>query len=145
MTSKAELTEQERDLVREAPVDAATIVITADKGGMVKETFALAKAYGEARKQHGNSQLLDELVATRPEHDRTRHHSFEELKDHGLQVVRDAVALLEAKATPEELADYRAFVLGLTDRVARRHEEHGVAISPPEQAAIDEIRGALGA
>ena len=31
------------------------------------------------------------------------------------------------------------------DRVARRHEEHGTAISAKEQAAIDEITAALGA
>jgi hypothetical protein len=144
MTGKADLAEQEWDLVRTAPVSAGMVVITADKGGTMKETFAMAKAYGEARKQHGNSQLLDELVAARPEHDRTRYRSFDELKTHGLQTIREAVALLEAKATPEEVGDYRRFIQGLVDRVARRHEEEGTEISPAEQAAIDEIDEALG-
>src|SRR3954469_24756208 len=144
MTGKADFAEQEWDLVRTGPVSAGMIVVTADKGGTLKETFALAKAYGEARKQHGNSQLLDELVSARPEHDHTRYRSFDELKTHGLQTVREAVALLEAKATPEEVEDYRRFIRGLVDRVARRHEEDGTEISPAEQAAIDEIGGALG-
>ena len=48
--------------------------------------------------------------------------------------------LLVAKAQ-----DYRRFIGSLMDRVARRHEEHGTAISAKEQAAIDEITAALGA
>src|SRR3954453_17172571 len=135
MTTKADFSEQEWDLIRQAPVDAGTVVITADQGGMTRETFAMAKAYAEARTQHGNSQLLDELVSARPERDHTRHHSFEELRDHALQTVRDAVALLEAKASSEEVEGYRRFVASLMDRVARRHEEAGAAISAKEQAA----------
>jgi hypothetical protein len=144
MTTKADFSEQEWDLIRQAPVDAGMVVITADQGGMMRETFAMAKAYAEARTQHGNSQLLDELVSSRPERDHTRYHSYDELKDHALQVVRDAVALLEGKATADEVGDYRRFIGSLMDRVARRHEEHGTAISAKEQAAIDEVAAALG-
>jgi hypothetical protein len=144
MTTKADFSEQEWDLVRQAPVDAGMVVITADQGGMTRETFAMAKAYAEARAQHGNSELLDEIVSARPERDHTRYHSFGELKEHALQTVRDAVALLEGKATAEEVDDYRRFIESLMDRVARRHEEHGTAISAKEQAAIDEITAALG-
>ena len=144
MTGKADFTEQEWELVREAPTSAGMIVVTAARGGTMRETFAMAKAYTEAREQHGESQLLDEVVASKPEVDHTHYHSFEELKQAGLQRVRDAMALLEAKATPEEVADYRRFVLALADRVASRHEEGGVAVSPGEQAAIDEIAAALG-
>jgi hypothetical protein len=145
MTTKADFSEQEWDLIRQAPVDAGMVVITADQGGMTRETFAMAKAYAEARTQHGNSQLLDEIVSARPERDHTRYHSFGELKEHALQTVRDAVALLEGKASAEEVEDYRRFIGSLMDRVARRHEEHGTAISAKEQAAIDEITAALGA
>ena len=144
MTTKADFSEQEWDLIREAPVVAGTVVITADRGGMTRETFAMAKAYAEARTQHGNSELLDEIVSARPERDHTRHHSFDELKEHALQTIRDAVALLEGKASPDEVEDYRRFIGSLMDRVARRHEEHGTAISAKEQAAIDEITAALG-
>src|SRR3954453_13227876 len=110
MTTKADFSEQEWDLIREAPLDAGMVVVTADHGGTTRETFAMAKGYAEARKQHGNSQLLDELVSARPERDHTRYRSFEELKTHGLQTVRDAVSLLEDKASPEEVEDYRRFV-----------------------------------
>jgi hypothetical protein len=145
MTGKADFTEQEWDLVRSAPVSAGMIAITAEHGGMMRETFAMAKAYGEARQQHGKTQLVDELVVSKPERDHTRFHSFDELKRHGLDTVREAIALLEGKAQPDEVEEYKRFILALVDRVARRHEEHGTAISPAEQAAIDEITVALGA
>ena len=50
----------------------------------------------------------------------------------------------EEKAQPDEVEEYKRFVLALADRVAQRHEEHATAVSPNEQAAIDEIAGALG-
>src|SRR4051794_41941869 len=86
---------------------AGLIVAAADRGGMVRETFAMGKAYGEARKQHGNSELLDAIVAAKPERDHTRFHSYDELKRHGLQLLQEAVATLEGHATAEEVDEYR--------------------------------------
>jgi hypothetical protein len=106
------------ELVLEAPTSAGMIVITAQRGGTFRETIAMAKSYVEARKQHGDSELLDEIVAAKPERDDMRYHSVEELKEHGLQHLRDAVAVLERKATPEEVEGYRRFVLTLADNVA---------------------------
>jgi hypothetical protein len=58
--------------------------------------------------------------------------------------IRDAVGVLETKATPDEVNDYRRFVLTLSDHVANAHREDGVAVSPGEQAAIADITEALG-
>jgi hypothetical protein len=105
----------------------------------------MAKAYGEARKEHGNSQLLDEIVAAKPERDHTHFHSFEELKAQGLQHLRDSVALLEKKAaTPEEVEEYRRFILTLSNKVASAHREHGQDVSESEQKSIRDISDALG-
>jgi hypothetical protein len=145
MTSKTEFTEQEWDLVLTGPPMAGMIVAMADHGGMMRETLAMAKAYGEARKQHGKSELLDEIVTVKPERDHTKFHSYDELKRHGTQVLQDAVATLAGKATADEVEDYRQFVLNLARRVAERHEEHGERISPAEQTALDELAVALGA
>ena len=145
MTTKADLTPEDWETVREGPPLAGMIVVTAQRGGMFRETIAMAKAYAEARGQHGASELLDDLVAAKPEIDHTRHHSYEELKQHGLERLREAVAVLERAATPDEVEDYRRFVVGLAERVAGAHREDGVAVSDAERAAIDEISGALGA
>jgi hypothetical protein len=121
------------------------ILITAESGGTFRETFALARAYADARKQHGESQLLDEIVSERPEFDRHRYGSDEELRSEGLQRLGEAVALLRAKATPEELEDYREFVIAVATKVASAHKEDGQEMSPSEQAALNEIRVRLEA
>jgi hypothetical protein len=144
MTTKAAFTPEEWTVVLEGPPTAGMIVITAAHGGMIRETVAMSKAYAEARAQHGESELLDEIVAAKPHVDHTRYHSPEELKEHGLEHLRNAVALLGGKATPEERDDYQRFVLNLAGKVAAAHKEHGQAVSPAEAAAIEEITAALG-
>jgi hypothetical protein len=54
------------------------------------------------------------------------------------------VAALEARATPQEVDDYRRFVVGLVERVAHAHREDGQEVSDAERAAIERIQGALG-
>ena len=144
MTTKAAFSEEEWTVVAQAPTSAGMIVLTAAHGGTFKETFAMSKAYAEARSQHGNSELLDDLVGSKPKVDRSHSHSPEELRAGGLQHVRDAVALLESKATPEEVADYRQFVLTLANKVAAAHSEDGQSVSPAETDALQEIETALG-
>jgi len=144
MTGRADFTEDEWELLREVPPGAGLVVLTAQRGGSFRETFAIAKAYTETRGQHGASQLLDEIVSAKPARDRGHHGSLEELQQHVLGQAREAVALLDAKATPEEVDDYRRFVLAVAERVAAAHREGGVDVSPAEQAAIDAISGALG-
>jgi hypothetical protein len=144
MTDRAAFTEEEWKTVLEGPPSAGMIVVTAGRGGTIRETFAIGKAYVEARKEHGESELLDEIVAAKPQIDHTRYHSYEELKRHGLEHIRGAVAALEDKAAPEEVDGYRRFVLMLADTVASAHREDGVAISEPEKAAIADVTTALG-
>lgn len=146
MTTHADFTEQEWDTVLEGPTSAGMIVTTAERGGTFRETFAMARAYTDARQEHGASELLDEIVGHRPETDRTRPHSPEELREHALQNIREAVALVAAKATPAELGDYRLFVLTLAKKVAAAKKEKGSedGVSAAEAQAITEIEGALG-
>jgi hypothetical protein len=144
MTSKTDFSEQEWDAVLEGPPSAGMVIVTSSKGGTFKETFAIGKAYAEARKQHGASELLDEIVSAKPEVDHTRYHSVEELRQQMLQHIREGVAALEGKATADEVEEYRRFVLALAERVAHAHREDGVEVSAPEQAAIDDIKSSLG-
>lgn len=144
MTAKADFTEDEWKTIATGPTSAGMVVATASRGGTFRESFSMAKAYTEARGQHGESQLLDELVNSKPQMDKTREHSYEELKAHNLETVRNAVALLEGKATPEEVDEYRKFVRGLAQRVAEAHSEHGEAVSPEEQQALADIDATLG-
>lgn len=146
MTAKADFTEEEWDTVREGPASAGLIVMSAERGGTFREAFAMAKVYAEARGEHGESELLDEIAAHRPEVDRTRAHSYEELEQHALQRIREAVALVDRKATAEEGAAYRRFVTAVARRVAEAKEEKGSegGVSEREQQALNDVEAALG-
>ncbi len=78
MTTKAAFAPEEWTVVLEGPSTAGMIVITAAHGGTFRETTAMSKAYSEARSEHGESELLDEIVAAKPKVDHTRYHSPEE-------------------------------------------------------------------
>ena len=144
MTSKTDFTEEEWDLVLEAPPAAGLLVSSAERGGTIREAFSIAKVYAEARKRHGGSELLDAIVSAKPEVDRTRHSSPEELKQHSLGRLRDAVALLKAKASPEEVEDYRGFVVSVAEHTAGAKKEGDEPASDAERAAIAEIAAAVG-
>src|SRR4051812_42538687 len=99
MTKKADFNAEEWSTVAEAPVYAAMRVISADRGGTLRESLALGRVYQEARAGHGESELLDELVKSPPSIDPDR------LKQAGGDIgavaterLREAIRILEAKA-----------------------------------------------
>jgi hypothetical protein len=143
MTGKADLSAEEWDTVSHGPTTAGLILVTAQRGGTFRETFAITKLYAEVRKQPGSSELVDAIVAARPALDHGRYHSPAELRETGLRRLGEAIEVLERKATPDELTAYRSFVLELAERVANAHREHGVPVSEAEQAALDEVRAAM--
>jgi hypothetical protein len=151
MTKKADFNAEEWSLVLEGPPIAGMIVITAERGGTLRESISLGKAYTEAREQHGSNELLDEIVNANPAIDRDAFSSAEELREQGPQRLRDAVTLLESKATSDEVEGYRKFVVDLAQRVAEAHKEGGFLgvggkeVGDAERAALDEIKEAVGA
>ena len=149
MTGQADFTEDEWKLVLQGPTSAGLHVIVSDRGGSVRETFSMAKAYAEARKSAGASELLDTIVSAKPQVDKERAPTQEQMKENQLQHLRDAVALVEQKATAEELESYRSFIVGLAERVADARKEgflglSGERVSDDERSAINEVAEALG-
>jgi hypothetical protein len=120
MTSKAEFNAEEWDQISEGPALAGLIVIASQRGGTIRETFALAKVYSETAKSHPSGDLIADLVSAAPHLDAKQFSSKEDLRTSGLQKITEAVSLVEAKATPEELADYRTFAMTIAEHVAER-------------------------
>jgi len=143
MTTQEAFSTDEWASVLDGPVNAGMIVLTATRGGTLRETLAVSKTYVEARRLHGESELLDDIVASRPKAGHTRYHSADELREHGLRSLRDAVTVLEGKATAEEVDGYRRFVLTVAHNVAAAHREHGHSVSPAERRAIEQIGTAM--
>jgi hypothetical protein len=144
MTTKADFTAEQWEQILEGPTSAGMLVITAQRGGMLRETVSMAKAYAEARQHHGQSELLDEIVAVKPKLDHTRYHSPEQLREHSLAHIRDAVAALQGKATAQEIEEYRGFVGNLAERVAHAHRENTEdGVGSEERDALAAITQAL--
>jgi len=99
MTTKADFNAEEWSTLVEAPLLAGMGVVTAERAGTLRESLAIGKTYAAARQQHGESSLLDAIVASPPAIDPSR------LREGGSDVqqlatarLRDAVTLVEAKA-----------------------------------------------
>ena len=150
MTTKAEFNGEEWDLIASAPAIAGLIVIAAQRGGTIRESFAMAKVYAETKQEHRDSGLLEEIASKAPTLDRSQFQNKDELEAKGLERIREAVALLEGKATPEEVEAYRSFALKIAERAAEADKSGGVLgiggerVSDAESLALDRVAEALG-
>ena len=144
MTAKSAFSDVGWKTVLAGPPSAGMIVLTAQRGGTWSETWAMSKAYAEARQQHGESELLDEVVSAKPKLVRTSYRTPEELRKGCLQQIRDAIGVLDGIATPEEIDDYKGFIVHLTHKVAAAHREGGQDVSAAESDAIQAIADTLG-
>ncbi len=144
MTKKSEFNADEWALVVEAPMISALRVIAADRGGTLRESLSLSRAYAEARKQK-KGEFLDDLIATPPQVQPSEVKSPDTLAERGREGLGRALALVDEKATPEEAEDYRHFILDLAGHVARAHKEGGFLgiggkeVSESEQTVLDEL------
>jgi hypothetical protein len=151
MTRKADFNAEEWSTVVEGPLYAGMRVISADRGGTLRESLAMGRVYQEARAKHGESELLDELVKSPPSIDPER------LREAGGNIatvaperLRQAIGVLAAKATPEETDAYKRFVMTVAQAAAGAHKEGGFLgiggkqVSDAENHALDEVSVALG-
>jgi hypothetical protein len=141
MTGRANFSDEEWELLCDGPAAAGMVAVTASVGGNLRESRALANSYAEARKQHGESELLDALVAEEPSV--KQYDSPEELERHGLRRLSEAVLLLQEKATRGEVTGYKHFTLDVAANVAEAHRDEIASVTPEERAAIEKIAASL--
>ena len=152
MTRRADFNAEEWSTVVDGPLYAGMRVISADRGGTLRESLAMGRAYQDARQHHGESELLDELVKSPPSIDPER------LREAGGNIaalasdqLRAAIGIVKSKATSSEVDAYKRFVMTVAQAVAGAHKEGGFLgiggkqISDSENQALDEISTALGA
>jgi hypothetical protein len=150
MTTKSAFDADEWGRVQEAPMLAALTVTLADRGGTLREGIALGKAYAEARRDAG-SELIEELISSPPRIDPESIGPPDDVRANAPQQIRQAVALVNRRATPEEARQYRDFILGVADVVARAAKKGGVLglggkeVSEEERAVLDELAAQLAA
>jgi hypothetical protein len=151
MTRRADFNAEEWTTVVDGPIYAALRVIGASHGGRLRESLALARAYQDARANHGESEFLDELIKSPPAIDADElRHAQSNIAEVASQQLHDATAIVGAKATPTEADSYKKFVMTVAQAVASAHKEGGFLgiggkqITDAENQALDEISSALG-
>jgi hypothetical protein len=149
MATKADFNAEEWSKILEAPILAGLRVVAADRGGTIRESLAIGKVYSAARRAQGESQLLDELVASPPAVDPQQLQGAGDLARASGERVREALRLVSEKGSAEDVEAYKRFVLGVAQAAAEAHKEGGFIgiggkqISEAEKAALDEIRASL--
>ena len=140
---------EEWSIVAEAPLVAAARVAAVERGGNVRERFAISQVYAAARELRGESALLDALVASSPDIDLEQLLGGADPAAASNERLRAALGIVQAKA-PGDLDAYKGFAMAVVQTTAEAHREGGFVgiggaeVSEREQAALDEIGALLG-
>jgi hypothetical protein len=159
MTSKTSYTKEEWASMLKAPFYAGSIVAISDMGKMDlrKERRAAVKGATLYEIPDEAKDLIRPLYSDigKFREDNERLPGFLDVEDPdnwkpvALQGLRDVMAILEAKATAEEIAAFREWLMYVAETTAEASKEGALGILGPrvsdeEKAALDEIRQALG-
>ena len=156
MSTKADYTKEEWDLIVKSPVMAAMAVIAASPSGpigVIKEMFAVGKGLW-AGAEGTTNPLIGALIAdlkagARPAMPTERPHDLAQTKTQAVAACREVAALLDRKA-PAEADDFKRWLLRSAQGVAEAAKEGGVfgiggvQVSEAEKAALAEVAQALG-
>jgi hypothetical protein len=150
MTTRSDYSDDEWLLLHELPDAVATLVLMAGSSGpigTVREMEAMGRANSRAAARFSNVPFIQELARSLPPvHAGPR----KERQGDTLDMCREAVALLDAKATTEEAAAYRQWIMAVAEEIAGAAKEGaflgfgGDRVSMWETEVMGEVSGALG-
>jgi hypothetical protein len=155
MTTKADFTDEEWSRLERAPIVAGMAISLADPGGpieAIKESVAALKTVTEAAQSGGRGELVDAVAKSAAEKAKHRQNPLGDFKPRGalageeiLEELRAVNALLTQKATPEEAAAFREWLLTAAKRAADAAKEGGFLgfraerVSEGEQRMLDKL------
>jgi hypothetical protein len=154
MTSKQDFTDEEWTRIRRAPLVAGVAISLADPGGPIevaKETMATLRS---ATLPPSQEELLASValdVQALAQHKQNPLGDFKPRSGQQvLEELRGVNELVTAKATPEEVAAFRRWLLAAAQAAADAAKEGGFMgfggeqVSAGEQQMLDQVRAALG-
>jgi hypothetical protein len=158
MTTKADYTAEEWELLTRGPFMAAMAVVAASPSGpigVIKELSAIGKVLQEASQSGETNALINALVSDvkagyRPSGTAEQVQRPEEIKDLALKTCQEVVALLGRKAPAPEVEGFKRWLLTAAQQAAEASKEGGflgiggVRVSAAEQAVLTELAGTLG-
>jgi hypothetical protein len=160
MTSRADFTETEWARLGRAPLVAGMAISLADPGGpieAVKESSAAFKTVVEAAREGGYGGLVQSLAQDVEEKARRRENPMagfkldrQNAREEVLDELRAVNALLLAKATPDEVEQFREWLKAASQRAALAAKEGGFLgiggelVSEREQQMLDTLGEIFG-
>lgn len=160
MTTKADFTDEEWAHLTRAPFVAGMAISFADPGGpieAVKETAAALRTVLDAAESDERGPLVRAIAQDVAAQARRRQNPLAGFKAKGAQAaeqildeLREADRIVTAKATPEEAAAYRQWLLDAAGEAARAAKEggflgfHAERVSEGEQRMLDTLAEVLG-
>jgi hypothetical protein len=159
MTTKEAFTDEEWARLERAPIVAGMAISLADPGGpieAVKESMATLKTVLEAAESGGGAELVDAVADSAAAKSKQRQNPLGDFKPRGalageeiLEELRAVNELVKEKATPEEAAAFREWLLTAAKRSAEAAKEGGFLgfkaerVSEGEQKMLDKLGEAL--
>ena len=155
MTTKENFTDEEWARLERAPIVAGMAISLADPGGpieAIKESMAAIKTMTEPARSGGQGELVDAVAKSATE--KAQHHKspLGDFKPRGalageeiLDELRAVNELVTQKATPEEAAAFREWLLTAAKRSAEAAKEGGFLgfkaerVSEGEQRMLDKL------
>ena len=162
MTIYADYTEEEQELLRSAIASAAVAISAASIGRAeetVSEGYAAADFVLKSQPEYVGNTLVTSILVWLQAQLKTDHvfpdyvarASAPGALDESMIVLRRVTALLDAKATPDEAAGYKRWLLDIARAVAEAGKEDqgflgrgGVMVNDAERAALQGVAEALG-
>ena len=156
MTTKADFTDEEWVRLERAPMVAGMAISLADPGGpieAVKETMAVFKTVTETAQSGEGGELVSEVAKSFAEKAKKRENPMGGFKPKkgamvGQEILEELGAvndLVTQKATPEEAAGFREWLLSAAKRAADAAKEGGFMgfnakrVSEGEQEMLDKL------
>jgi hypothetical protein len=155
MTTKADFTDEEWARLERAPIIAGMAISLADPGGpieAVKESVATLRTVTETAQSGGGGGLVDAVAGSFAEKAKLRQNPLGDFKPRGamagqeiLNELQTVNELVRDKATPEEAAAFREWLLTVAKRAAEAAKEGGFMgfkaerVSEGEQKMLDQL------
>jgi hypothetical protein len=163
MASKQSFTPEEWTKLLESSMLAGMAVTAAEPSGLwgsMKEAFASSAVLAKSRQDPATNELVKAVIAEfeSPEgraklqkalKQRLEGANAGEIVKRSLDNLREVAAILDAKA-PDDAAAYKAWLQGISQKVAEAAKEGGtlgfggVKVSDAEKLALEDIAKALG-
>jgi hypothetical protein len=161
MTSKTDFTDEEWTRLKRAPFVAGMAISLADPGGpieAVKETMATLKTVLRAAEEGGRGELVDAIARDAADDARQRKSPLAGFKPGkgataGVEIIDElgeVNRLVSHKATPEDAAAVREWLLAAAQEAANAAKEGGFLgfraerVSEGEQRMLDSLSDVLG-